>query len=139
MEYLSVNTHSMGIPTARSRTSPFLHAGGKFGGGGYKVSGGLARCRCVCCKRTFGTSLTVDVYESRSREHVHYQEYTNAVKPTCSRKSAIGDTDKTGTKITFQPRRRNFRSCLNLNTTLLLKRLREQAFLNDGVRIVFHR
>ena len=67
-------------------------------------------------------------------EHIHYQSYERG-KPTCELK-IIGDTDKTGTKITFLPDAEIFET-LDFDYDILLKRLREQAFLNKGVRIIF--
>ncbi len=66
-------------------------------------------------------------------EHIHYQSYERG-KPTCKLK-VIGDTDKTGTKITFKPDGEIF-EVLEFDYDVLLKRLREQAFLNKGVKIL---
>lgn len=107
-----------------------LHAGGKFGGGGYKVSGGL---HGVGSSVVNALSERLEV-EVSNGEHVYYQSYERG-KPTCQVK-IIGDTDKTGTKTTFLPDAEIFET-LDYDYDILLKRLREQAFLNKGVRIIF--
>lgn len=118
-----------GIPTVEVVLT-ILHAGGKFGGGGYKVSGGL---HGVGSSVVNALSERLEV-EVSNGEHVYYQSYERG-KPTCKLK-IIGDTDKTGTKITFMPDAEIFET-LEYDYEVLLKRLREQAFLNKGVRIVF--
>ena len=82
-----------GIPTVQVVLT-ILHAGGKFGGGGYKVSGGL---HGVGSSVVNALSERLEV-EVSNGEHIYYQSYERG-KPTCELK-IIGDTDKTGTKIT---------------------------------------
>ncbi len=117
-----------GIPTVEVVLT-ILHAGGKFGGGGYKVSGGLHGVGSSVVN-ALSERLEVEVSDG---EHVYYQSYKRG-KPTCKLK-VIGDTDKTGTKITFLPDSEIFET-LDFDYDTLLKRLREQAFLNKGVKIV---
>lgn len=118
-----------GIPTVEVVLT-ILHAGGKFGGGGYKVSGGLHGVGSSVVN-ALSEFLEVEVSDGK---HVHYQRYERGT-PTCKLK-VIGDTDKTGTKITFKPDPEIF-EVLIFDYDILLKRLREQAFLNKGVKIVF--
>ncbi len=118
-----------GIPTVEVVLT-ILHAGGKFGGGGYKVSGGLHGVGSSVVN-ALSEKLEVEVSDG---EHIHYQSYERG-KPTCQLK-VIGDTDKTGTKITFMPDAEIFET-LDFEYDVLLKRLREQAFLNRGVKIIF--
>ncbi len=117
-----------GIPTVEVVLT-ILHAGGKFGGGGYKVSGGLHGVGSSVVN-ALSERLEVEVSDGK---HIHYQSYERG-KPTCALK-IIGDTDKTGTKITFKPDGEIFET-LEFDYEILLKRLREQAFLNKGVRII---
>ena len=107
-----------------------LHAGGKFGGGGYKVSGGL---HGVGSSVVNALSEWVEV-EVSNGTNVYFQRYERGV-PTAPVK-IIGDTDKTGTKVTFKPDGEIFET-LEFDYDVLLKRLREQAFLNKGVHIIF--
>ncbi|MBQ3124199.1 MAG: DNA topoisomerase (ATP-hydrolyzing) subunit B [Clostridia bacterium] len=118
-----------GIPTVQVVLT-ILHAGGKFGGGGYKVSGGLHGVGSSVVN-ALSERLEVEVSDG---EHVHYQSYERG-KPTCDLK-IIGETKTTGTKITFLPDAEIFET-LDFDYDVLLKRLREQAFLNKGVRIIF--
>lgn len=118
-----------GIPTVEVVLT-ILHAGGKFGGGGYKVSGGLHGVGSSVVN-ALSEFLEVEVSDGK---HVYYQHYERG-KPTCQLK-IIGNTDKTGTKITFKPDPEIF-EVLVFDYDVLLKRLREQAFLNKGVKIIF--
>lgn len=118
-----------GIPTVQVVLT-ILHAGGKFGGGGYKVSGGLHGVGSSVVN-ALSEKLEVEVSDGK---HIHYQSYERG-KPTCDLK-IIGDTDRTGTKITFKPDPEIFET-LEFDYEVLLKRLREQAFLNKGIKILF--
>ncbi len=118
-----------GIPTVEVVLT-ILHAGGKFGGGGYKVSGGL---HGVGSSVVNALSKRLEV-EVSNGEHIYYQSYERG-KPTCKLK-IIGDTKNTGTKITFLPDPEIF-EVLEFDYDILLNRLREQSFLNKGVRIIF--
>ncbi len=118
-----------GIPTVEVVLT-ILHAGGKFGGGGYKVSGGLHGVGSSVVN-ALSERLEVEVSDGK---HIHYQSYERG-KPTCQLK-VIGNTDKTGTKITFKPDPEMF-EVLEFDYEVLLKRLREQSFLNKGVKIIF--
>ncbi len=109
-----------------------LHAGGKFGGEGYKVSGGLHGVGASVVN-ALSEWLEVTVYDSRNGEEF-YQKYSRG-KPLSPVKR-IGKTDKTGTKVTFLPDAEIFET-LEFEYETLLTRLREQAFLNAGINIVF--
>ena len=117
----------MGIPAVEV-VFTVLHAGGKFGGGGYKVSGGLHGVGASVVN-ALSEYLEVEVSDG---EHVHYQKYERGNK-LCDLR-IIGDTDKKGTKVHFKPDYEIFEE-LVYDYKILLNRLREQAFLNGGIRI----
>ncbi|MCI5971212.1 MAG: DNA topoisomerase (ATP-hydrolyzing) subunit B [Oscillospiraceae bacterium] len=118
----------MGIPAVEV-VFTVLHAGGKFGGGGYKVSGGLHGVGASVVN-ALSEYLEVEIYNG---VHVFYQRYERG-KSTCKLKE-IGDTSKTGTKITFKPDYEIFEDLI-YDYDILLSRLREQAFLNKGIKII---
>ncbi len=118
----------MGIP-AVTVVYTILHAGGKFGGSGYKVSGGL---HGVGASVVNALSSWLEVRVSDG-QHIHYQKFYRGV-PDADLK-IIADTDKTGTEVVFSPDPEIFEE-LNYDYDTLLARLREQAFLNAGVRIL---
>ena len=119
----------MGIPTV-SVVFTVLHAGGKFGGNGYKVSGGL---HGVGASVVNALSLWLEV-EVRDGKHIYRQRFEKgAIKKDLE---IVGDTDKTGTVVTFKPDPSIFTDTTTYDYDTLLKRLREQAFLNAGIRIV---
>ena len=118
----------MGIP-AVTVVYTILHAGGKFGGSGYKVSGGL---HGVGASVVNALSSWLEVRVSDG-QHIHYQKFYRGV-PDADLK-IIADTDKTGTEVVFSPDPEIFEE-VNYDYDTLLARLREQAFLNAGVRIL---
>jgi len=105
-----------------------LHAGGKFGGGGYKVSGGLHGVGASVVN-ALSEWLEVEVSDGK---HVHYQKYQRG--KIVDDLKIIGDTDKTGTKVRFLADSEIFET-LEYEYEVLLKRIREQAFLNGGLSI----
>ncbi len=107
-----------------------LHAGGKFGGGGYKVSGGLHGVGASVVN-ALSTKLEVNVHDG---ENVWHQSYKRGVPD--GKVEVVGKTDRTGTEITFWADGDIFETT-EYEYDVLLKRLREQAFLNGGIRIVF--
>ncbi len=106
-----------------------LHAGGKFGGGGYKVSGGLHGVGASVVN-ALSESLEVEISDG---QHIYKQEYRRGEKQYDLK--VIGDTDKTGTKVHFKPDAEIFEDT-EYDYSILLNRLREQAFLNAGVCII---
>ena len=107
-----------------------LHAGGKFGGGGYKVSGGLHGVGASVVN-ALSTKLEVEVHDG---ENVWFQSYKRGVPD--GEVHTIGKTDKTGTQVTFWADGEIFEETV-YDYDVLLKRLREQAFLNGGIKIIF--
>ena len=118
-----------GIPTV-TVVFTILHAGGKFGGGGYKVSGGL---HGVGASVVNALSNWLEV-EVRDGEHIYKQRYEKGVIK--SDLEIIGDTTEKGTTVTFKPDPTIFTDTTTYDYEILLSRLREQAFLNAGIRIV---
>ena len=105
-----------------------LHAGGKFGGDGYKVSGGLHGVGASVVN-ALSEHLEVEVHDG---EQIHRQEYARG--EVTMPLTVIGKTDHTGTKVHFKPDGEIFET-LVYDYNILLNRLREQAFLNRGIRI----
>jgi len=107
-----------------------LHAGGKFGGEGYKISGGLHGVG-VSVVNALSEWLEVEVY---SDGKIHHQRYNRGVK--ASEVKVIGKTSKTGTKVTFRPDPQVFET-IEFDYSVLNQRIRELAFLNKGLHINF--
>lgn len=106
-----------------------LHAGGKFGGEGYKVSGGLHGVG-VSVVNALSELLTVQV---KREGKVHLQEYRRGV-PQYDLK-VVGDTEETGTQITFKPDTEVFTETTEYDYETLHSRLKELAYLNRGIEI----
>lgn len=108
-----------------------LHAGGKFGKGAYQVSGGLHGVGAKC------VNAVSDWFEVEVRRDgkVHKMEFSRG--KTTSKMKIIGETKRQGTRIAFSPDPEIFESTREFKFELLGKRLRELAFLNPGIRIVF--
>ena len=137
---IRVSDNGRGIPvgihpkegiSAATVVYTILHAGGKFGGGGYKVSGGLHGVGAsVVNALSSSLDLTVE-----NGQHVYFQHFHDGGKYDEPLK-IIGDTKKTGTTVVFQPDASIFETT-EFEYDILLDDLREQAFLNAGIRIVF--
>ena len=139
-DIIRVTDNGRGIPTgihpkekisAATVVYTILHAGGKFGGGGYKVAGGLHGVGASVVN-ALSEYLELTVYDGK---HIHFQRFDrgNYSEPL----KIIGDTDKTGTSVLFKPDPEIFQETTVFDYETLLKRLREQAFLNAGIKIVF--
>ncbi|WP_409290892.1 DNA topoisomerase (ATP-hydrolyzing) subunit B [Peribacillus sp. SCS-37] len=106
-----------------------LHAGGKFGGGGYKVSGGL---HGVGASVVNALSTELEVFVHRDN-NIYYQKFNKGV-PAADLK-VIGDTDYTGTTVHFTPDPEIFTETTEYDFETLATRVRELAFLNRGIRL----
>ncbi len=138
-DIIRVSDNGRGIPvgihqkegiSAATVVYTILHAGGKFGGGGYKVSGGLHGVGAsVVNALSEWLELTV-----KDGEHIWFQRFERG--NYSEQLKAIGDTNETGTSVMFKADGEIFEDTV-YDYNVLLKRLREQAFLNAGVKIVF--
>ncbi len=138
-DIIRVSDNGRGIPvgihqkegiSAATVVYTILHAGGKFGGGGYKVSGGLHGVGAsVVNALSEWLELTV-----KDGEHVWFQRFERG--NYSEQLKSIGDTTETGTSVMFKADGEIFEDTV-YNYETLLNRLREQAFLNAGVKIVF--
>ena len=138
---IRVSDNGRGIPvgihpkegiSAATVVYTILHAGGKFGGGGYKVSGGL---HGVGASVVNALSEWMEVYVKRDG-HIYNQRYERG--NVCYPLKVVGDCplEETGTKVTFLPDKEIFQETTVYEYNILKSRLREMAFLTKGIKIV---
>lgn len=126
---MPVDKHpKLGIPAVEV-IHTVLHAGGKFGGGGYKVSGGL---HGVGASVVNALSTRMEVEVKRDGK-IYRQAYERG--KTVTKLEVVGDTKKTGSKTTFWPDAEIFSETTEYDYDTLQHRLRETAFLNKGIKI----
>ena len=139
---VSVQDNGRGIPTGIHKKEGIsaaelvltkLHAGGKFGGGGYKISGGLHGVG-LSVVNALSETLIVDIKQNGK---LYHQVYHRGIPE--DRLKVIGEVDEkdTGTKVTFKPDAEIF-PITEFNYDILKSRLREIAFLNKGIRITLN-
>ncbi len=128
---MPVDKHpKMGIPAVEV-IHTVLHAGGKFGGGGYKVSGGLHGVGASVVN-ALSTHMEVEI---KRNGKIYKQCYEKG--KTVSKLEVVGESRKTGSKTTFWPDPEIFTETTVFDFDVLEHRLREMAFLNKGIKIVF--
>ena len=138
---VTVTDDGRGIPTdihpqtgksALETVLTVLHAGGKFGGGGYKVSGGLHGVG-VSVVNALSESIEVTVWRDKK---THVQRYERGI-PIDELQVKSLKSERTGTSITFKPDEQIFTNTTEFDYITLAGRLRELAYLNAGIKITF--
>ena len=137
---IQVSDNGRGIPTgihpkegisAATVVYTILHAGGKFGGGGYKVSGGLHGVGASVVN-ALSEWLELTVYDGKE---IHFQRFERG--HYSEEMKVVGQTEQTGTTVKFKPDGEIFEDTV-YDYDILLTRMREQAFLNAGIRIIMN-
>ncbi|QWU14562.1 topoisomerase-4 subunit B [Paenibacillus sophorae] len=144
---VTVTDNGRGIPTGMHKTGvptpqvvfTILHAGGKFGGSGYKKSGGLHGVG-ASVTNALSEWLEVEIYREGKIHRQRFEYWVGKdgkehVGEPVTGLEILGNTNKTGSKISFKPDIRVFQGGISLNYDTLAERLQEIAFLNSGLRI----
>ncbi|MEV5028284.1 DNA topoisomerase IV subunit B [Paenibacillus sp. LPE1-1-1.1] len=144
---VTVHDNGRGIPTGMHKTGiptpqvvfTILHAGGKFGGGGYKKSGGLHGVG-ASVTNALSEWLEVDIYRDGKIHRQRFEYWVDEagrehVGEPVRGLEVIGTTNRTGTKVTFKPDGRVFQNGTTLSYDTLAERLQEIAFLNSGLKV----
>ncbi len=135
---IPTGTHKTGIPTPQV-VFTILHAGGKFGGSGYKKSGGLHGVG-ASVTNALSEWLEVDIYREGKIHRMRFEYWVDKqgkehVGEPVTGLEILGNTNRTGTKVTFKPDIRVFVNGIGLNYDTLAERLQEIAFLNSGLKV----
>ncbi|MGE0867746.1 MAG: DNA topoisomerase (ATP-hydrolyzing) subunit B [Kofleriaceae bacterium] len=130
---IPVDMHPIEGRPAAELVMTVLHAGGKFGGSGYKVSGGLHGVG-VSAVNALSDWLKLEI---RRNGKVYYQEYARGIPASEFKQTGFTDSgERRGTKITFHPDPEIFKNVLEFSYEQLAQKLRELAYLNSGLQIV---
>jgi topoisomerase IV subunit B len=145
---ITVHDNGRGIPTGMHKTGiptpqvvfTILHAGGKFGGGGYKKSGGLHGVG-ASVTNALSEWLEVEIFRDGKIHKQRFEYWVDDsgkehVGEPVSGLEVIGNTNRTGTKVTFKPDKRVFHAGIAVSYDTLSERLQEIAFLNSGLEII---
>ncbi|TYP72621.1 DNA topoisomerase IV subunit B [Paenibacillus methanolicus] len=144
---ITVRDNGRGIPTGMHKTGiptpqvvfTMLHAGGKFGGGGYKKSGGLHGVG-ASVTNALSEWLEVEIFRDGKIHKQRFEYWVDDAgkehvgEPTTGL-VVTGNTNRTGTKVTFKPDARVFHGNTTINYETLSERLQEIAFLNSGLKV----
>lgn len=144
---ITVRDNGRGIPTGMHKTGvptpqvvfTMLHAGGKFGGSGYKKSGGLHGVG-ASVTNALSEWLEVEIYRDGKIHKQRFEYWLDAkgqehVGEPVTGLEVMGNTNRTGTKVTFKPDKRVFHSGTTILYDTLSERLQEIAFLNSGLKV----
>jgi topoisomerase-4 subunit B len=144
---LTVHDNGRGIPTGMHKTGvptpqvvfTMLHAGGKFGGSGYKKSGGLHGVG-ASVTNALSEWLEVEIFRGGKIHKQRFEYWVDTqgkehVGEPVTGLEVTGNTNRTGTKVTFKPDKRVFVGGTHVNYDTLSERLQEIAFLNSGLKI----
>ena len=144
---VTVRDNGRGIPTGMHKTGvptpqvvyTILHAGGKFGGAGYKKSGGLHGVG-ASVTNALSEWLEVEICRDGKIHRMRFETWTDKkgkehVGEPVTGLEIVGNTNRTGTKVTFKPDAKVFHGNIHLNYDNLAERLQEIAFLNSGLRV----
>lgn len=145
---VTVQDNGRGIPTGMHKTGiptpqvvfTMLHAGGKFGGAGYKKSGGLHGVG-ASVTNALSEWLEVEIYREGKIHKQRFEYWVDEngkehVGEPVTGLEVTGTTRQTGTKITFKPDKRVFQGGTTINYDTLAERLQEIAFLNSGLKVI---
>lgn len=144
---ITVQDNGRGIPTGMHKTGvptpqvvyTILHAGGKFGGSGYKKSGGLHGVG-ASVTNALSEWLEVEIYRDGKIHKMRFEYWVDDagiehVGEPVTKLEIIGNTNRTGTKVTFKPDKRVFQGGTTISYDTLSERLQEIAFLNSGLLV----
>lgn len=144
---ITVQDNGRGIPTGMHKTGiptpqvvfTILHAGGKFGGGGYKKSGGLHGVG-ASVTNALSEWLEVEIFRDGKVHKMRFEYWVDDkgkehVGEPVTGLEVTGTTNRTGTKVTFKPDARVFQSGTSVSYDTLSERLQEIAFLNSGLKV----
>ncbi|GMK46128.1 DNA topoisomerase IV subunit B [Paenibacillus glycanilyticus] len=144
---VTVQDNGRGIPTGMHKTGiptpqvvfTILHAGGKFGGGGYKKSGGLHGVG-ASVTNALSEWLEVEIFRDGKIHKMRFEYWVDDkgkehVGEPVTGLEITGNTNRTGSKVTFKPDARVFQGGTSLNYDTLAERLQEIAFLNSGLKV----
>ncbi|GGG58734.1 DNA topoisomerase IV subunit B [Paenibacillus radicis (ex Gao et al. 2016)] len=144
---ITVHDNGRGIPTGMHKTGiptpqvvyTILHAGGKFGGSGYKKSGGLHGVG-ASVTNALSEWLEVEIFRDGKIHKMRFEYWVDKkgkehVGEPVTGLEVVGSTNRTGTKVTFKPDVRVFQNGISLNYDTLAERLQEIAFLNSGLKV----
>ncbi|MDU0200048.1 MULTISPECIES: DNA topoisomerase IV subunit B [Paenibacillus] len=144
---ITVQDNGRGIPTGMHKTGvptpqvvyTILHAGGKFGGSGYKKSGGLHGVG-ASVTNALSEWLEVEIYRDGKVHKMRFEYWVDDagiehVGEPVTKLEVIGNTNRTGTKVTFKPDKRVFQGGTTISYDTLSERLQEIAFLNSGLQV----